>query len=468
MRFCFGLLLALLFGGATGCSTPSHLGLASLAIADAVVSPHAQSTPAGGRTDIHAIRHVVVIMQENRSFDHYFGTFPGADGIAMQAGAATPCLPNPATHACDRPFVDHQDRNGGAPHSADAAARAIDGGKMDGFVSVAAGAGQTSCKDPTNPNCGEAGGQSARRVMAYHVESDIPNYWSYAKSFVLQDRMFEPVASYNLPSHLYMVSGWSAKCETGHDPASCQSDVVRNRPRPQIETPFVWTDLTWLLNRHHVSWGYYLDGGPGGPGKHGVPPIWNVLPRFTDVHEDQQLDNVQPLSAFLAAARAGTLPAVSWIAPNFRDSEHPPALVSVGESYVTHIVNAIMRGPDWNSTAIFLSWDDWGGFYDHVVPPKVDALGYGIRVPAMVISPYARQGFVDHQTLSTDAYLKFIEDDFLAGARLDPGTDGRPDPRPDVRENAPFLGDLARDFDFTQPPRPPLVLSEHPSTTLIR
>jgi phospholipase C len=121
-----------------------------------------------------------------------------------------------------------------------------------------------------------------------------------------------------------------------------------------------------------------------------------------------------------------------------------------------------MRGPDWSSTAIFLAWDDWGGFYDHVVPPHVDANGYGLRVPGLVISAYARRGFVDHQTLSFDAYLKFIEDDFLGGQRIDPKTDGRPDPRPDVREDAPILGDLRKDFDFTKPPRRPLLLPLHP------
>jgi phospholipase C len=105
-----------------------------------------------------------------------------------------------------------------------------------------------------------------------------------------------------------------------------------------------------------------------------------------------------------------------------------------------------------------LSWDDWGGFYDHVVPPKVDENGYGLRVPGLVISPYAKKGFIDHQTLSFDAYVKFIEDDFLGGARIDPKTDGRPDPRPNVREDSPLLGNLVADFDFSQPPRPPMVL----------
>ncbi len=143
-------------------------------------------------------------------------------------------------------------------------------------------------------------------------------------------------------------------------------------------------------------------------------------------------------------------------------SDHPPALISNGQTYVTGLIDRIMRSPDWGSTAIFLAWDDWGGFYDHVRPPTVDAQGYGLRVPALLISPYARQGYIDHQTLSFDAYLKFIEDDFLGGARIDPKTDGRPDPRPDVRENAKILGNLLSEFDFTQAPRKPMILPLHP------
>jgi phospholipase C len=121
-----------------------------------------------------------------------------------------------------------------------------------------------------------------------------------------------------------------------------------------------------------------------------------------------------------------------------------------------------MRSSDWSSTAIFLAWDDWGGFYDHVKPPKVDAQGYGLRVPALVISPYAKRGYIDHQVLSSDAYLKFIEDDFLHGARLDPRTDGRPDSRTVVREDVKILGNLAKDFNFAQRPRRPILLPLHP------
>jgi phospholipase C len=186
------------------------------------------------------------------------------------------------------------------------------------------------------------------------------------------------------------------------------------------------------------------------------------LPSFDTVKQDGEQGNIQPMPNLLDAAKKGTLPAVSWVAPSGDVSEHPPGLLSAGQAYVTSLVNAIMSGPDWNSTAIFLSWDDWGGFYDHVAPPSVDQNGYGLRVPGIVISPYAKKGFIDHQTLSHDAYAKFIEDDFLGGARIDPKTDGRPDPRPNVRENAKVLGDLTADFNFNQTPSPPMLLPTHP------
>jgi phospholipase C len=190
--------------------------------------------------------------------------------------------------------------------------------------------------------------------------------------------------------------------------------------------------------------------------------VWNPLPAFTTVRQDHQLGNIRSVSSFFAAAKTGTLPAVSWIVPNGKVSEHPPALVSAGQTYVTGLINALMHSPDWSRTAIFLSWDDWGGFYDHVVPPSVDPLGYGFRVPGLLISPYARRGFVDHQILSHDAYVKFIEDDFLGSRRLDPATDGRPDLRPDVREASPRLGSLSADFNFNRGPRPPEILPVHP------
>jgi phospholipase C len=334
----------------------------------------------------------------------------------------------------------------------------MNGGTMDGFIKVAVEQPR-QCEPVGDPKCDAT---APPDVMGYHNGKDLPNYWAYARNFVLQDHMFSPVNSWSLPSHLYMVSGWSALCRVPDDSMSC-----RNAPSPRgpLVTRlyrrghlfFAWTDITYLLARYHVSWKYYANPQ--------TPYIWNTLPYSSDVQTDGQLGNIQPLAFFYRDARRGTLPHVSWLI--LRHTDHPPELISLGQSAVTSAVNAIMRSKDWSSTAIFLAWDDWGGFYDHVKPPVVDQNGYGLRVPALVISPYARQGYIDHQTLSFDAYLKFIEDDFLGGRRLDPRTDGRPDPRPDVRENARQLGNLARDFDFSQPPRKPLILSTNPHTDLI-
>ena len=136
-----------------------------------------------------------------------------------------------------------------------------------------------------------------------------------------------------------------------------------------------------------------------------------------------------------------------------------------GQSYVTGLINAIMQGPDWSSSAIFVSWDDIDGFYDHEPPPfQFDKLGLGIRVPAFMVSPYALTGYIDHQVCSTDCYLKLIEDTFLNGERMDQS--GRPDPRPDYRDSQPAYGDLLNDFNFNQAPRRPLILSKHPMSLL--
>jgi phospholipase C len=432
---------------------------------------------------IHTIKHVVVIMQENRSFDSYFGTYPGADGIPMKDGVPTVCVPDPADRTCVRPYHDTSNRNDGGPHDHMDALADIDHGKMDGFIIRARRGRHFSCMANVDmPGCSLA--PKKPDVMGYHDAREIPNYWSWAHRYVLQDHMFESDTSWSLPSHLFLVSGWSAKCAKKGDPMSCKAAVQAPGAPPGeaqnttgAKPDYAWTDLTYLLHKDHVSWGYYVFPGSqpdcddgdmfckAVPQNAKTPGIWNPLPWFDTVRDDHQLGDVTSITDFYKAAHDGTLPAVSWVTPSQKVSDHPPALITNGQAYVTSLVDAIMKGPDWSSTAIFLTWDDWGGFYDHVAPPKLDRQGYGLRVPGLLISPWARHGYVDHQTLSFDAYLKFIEDDFLGGARIDPKTDGRPDPRPDVRENAKILGNLLSEFDFSQHPRKPKLLPLHPAFT---
>jgi phospholipase C len=437
------------------------------------------------RRGIHKIRHVIVIMQENRSFDSYFGTYPRADGIPGVAGnrGAVPCVKDPKHGGCVRPYHDKSFVNGGGPHNTADSIADLDGGRMDGFVATAEKA-SAECKTIVDPNCSP---DARVDVMGYHTSAEIPNYWSYARHFVLQDHMFASVASWSLPAHLYMVSAWSARCSMPDDASSCVNTTRNVALPPDSVLPsgahpppphYAWTDLTYLLHKYHVSWRYYVFPGTQPdcaddemtcralPQSPTTPGIWNPLPYFDTVRQDKQRRDIKPIRDFYSAARSGDLPAVAWVIPAAAVSEHAPSSIGVGENYVTGLINTVMKGRDWKSTAIFLAWDDWGGFYDHVVPPVVDENGYGMRVPGLVISPYARKDFVDHHVLSFDAYLKFIEDDFLHGHRLNPRTDGRPDPRPDVRESVKILGNLRKDFNFKQKPRRPFVLRQRPAAPI--
>jgi phospholipase C len=456
----------------TGCATTMS---ASSTYPGPPATEPPEGIPASSLHGIHKIRHVIVIVQENRSFDSYFGTYPGADGIPMKHGVPTTCSRDPVTQRCLRPYYDTSTIDSGGPHNVGNEQADVNGGRMNGFVGQAVRAHSRTCdKQVLDPSCTI----DVRHpdVMGYHDYHQIPNYWSYARHYVLQDHFFASNDGWSEPMHEAIVSGWSALCTSPTDPMNCQSSadktgqVVR---RPDL-LAYPWTDLTWLLYHHDVSWAYYISAGESPDCADGVmgcrfrpqsastPSIWNPLPRFSDVRQTHQANHVQDTSLFFKAARTGRLPAVSWVMPNYAQSEHPPASIERGQAWVTSVINAVMRSKDWRSSAIFLTWDDWGGFYDHVKPPRVDSLGYGIRVPGLVISPYARHSFIDHQVLTPDAYLKFIEDDFLGSQRIDPKTDGRPDSRPDVRENEPILGDIRADFNFRQRPRPPMVLKLHP------
>src|ERR1700680_967548 len=326
------------------------------------------------------IQHFVFIMQENRSFDHYFGTYPGVEGIPPNI-----CLPNPGGGPCVAPYHNLMLVNQGGQHGWGAAQAAIDGGLMDGYLSQAL---------------------NGTDAMSWHDSREIPNYWDYAQLYVLQDRLFESVQSYSLPAHLYMLAAQSGGY-TGNNQA--------------YPTSYSFTEITELLTSGALTWKYYVNAGKAPGLSDGVDidqdetvyTFWNPLPAFPAVKNDpNQFSRLANANQFYVDAQNGAPPQVSWIIPNQPQSEHPPANIGVGMNYVTGLVNAVMQGPQWNSTAIFIAWDDWGGFYDHVTPPQLDRYGLGIRVPGLVISPYARQNYVDHKTYSFESWLKTVEERF--------------------------------------------------------
>jgi len=442
------------------------------------------------------IQHVIIIMQENRSFDHYFGTYPGANGIPE--GTCVPIDPADLDQGCVAPFHDQNDINAGGPHAAADAQNDLDNGisfaMLDGFVQSQVTGREKSCVRPRPPRGCDTitPGATIHDVMGYHTADEIPNYWAYAQHFVLQDNLFEGVRSYSLPAHLDLTSEWVARCANPAEVATCVTQPSAVLPSG-TKVLYPWVNLFQLMDLHQVSWKYYLGSGaepdceddemtcePAIQGN-GVLSYWNPVPGFAWV-EAQGASYLAahnpPLDQFLLDVKNSTLPQVAWLVPADNYSEHPPNGVTIGMEYVTSVINAVMQSPYWNNTAIFVDWDDWGGFYDHVVPPIVDRngtatpiQGFGLRVPGLTISAWARAGTIDHQVLSFDSYATFIENMMMGGTRLDPTAMGEPDSRPTIRDEVKTgtypdgsiarIGHLIDEFDFKQAPLPPLVLSTH-------
>jgi len=309
------------------------------------------------------IDHIIFLIQENHTFDSYFGTYPRANGFPKRLRA-------PGGHPTIAPFHFTAPLNHDIGHSYEAVRAAMNGGKMDRFAVV-----------------------HGRDTMGYYDRSDLPNYWAYADRFTLCDRFFSSLAGPSLPNHLYTVAAQSG-------------GVTGNLERPP-EGGFNFPTLAELLGDSDISWKYY----------EGMKPeafdIWSPLRGFrTFMGSGRLMSQLVPSEEYFRDLREGRLPAVAWIVPNVAESEHPPHDVQFGMWYVTALVNALMKSPYWANTALVITWDDYGGFYDHVPPPQVDEYGYGPRVPTLVISPYARAGHVDHHQYDFTSVLRFIEDRF--------------------------------------------------------
>ncbi len=346
------------------------------------------------------IKRVVYLMMENRSFDNLFGRFPGANGttVGVMDGREVPLRRSPHWLPGD------------LPHDRAAHLNNVNGGRYDGF------------------GIGEFGDPWA--YTQFH-EEQIPNYWAWAREYVLCDNFFASVGGPSYPNHFFFVAGQAGgaidnpenirtrRLEDGSLFKSWGCDAVGDDvfvlvmdERGNLTKHSTCFDIRTVpeqLEQAGIPWAYY-SARPGQPGY-----FWNALNGIAGVfHTDlwREDDTIRWVDDLVRDIRAGRLPAVTWVTPRFELSDHPPESTCFGHDWLTGVINALMESPMWEHTAIFVTWDEWGGFYDHVPPPEVDPLGYGFRVPMLVISPYAKKGYIDDAEGEFSSPLRFIADNW--------------------------------------------------------
>jgi len=411
------------------------------------------------------IKHVIIIMQENRSFDHFFGKFRPGNNQHIDT------IPDDVW--CLRNGVAYMPGNMESPSKRDA-----NYGHVGTDAQYIIGDPATRPWPPTEIRLSpwkfcetskdNPGQDNAEEILAHHPESHIPAYHQLAKNFVLQDHLFAPCPSFSKPTHMYLYSGWSVWKPDNHYETWIGDENRFPELAGELTHDYPWNSIGGLLGSstcHNTDWAIYQGVGWtksdfmcgqfewGNSSESNMAHYWALLKDFTDAQSYYGYHNTFEFIYNLAVFGESSIPRVSWIIPDGEVSDHPNwSGVNNGHAYVVTILDRIMNAPDlWNSCAVFLSWDDWGGFYDHVVPPKTsDGFGYGIRVPGLLISPYAKQNFVDQQTLSFDAYLRFIEDLFCDCTRIPYESQNQMEgvKRPEQRENDPKLGNLLYEFDF--------------------
>jgi phospholipase C len=378
------------------------------------------------------IKRVVYLMMENRSFDNLFGRFPGANGthVGVKFGKEVPLARSPFWLPGD------------LPHDRAAFLNDVNAGAFDGF-----GNGQFG--DPW--------------AYTQFEEHQLPAYYGWARDYVLCDNFYSSVAGPSYPNHFFFVAGQSGgaldnpeNIEVRKDKngvfKSWGCDAVGNNVFVFVkddegnltkhDTCFDMRTVPEQLEGAGVSWAYYS----ASPGQSGY--FWNALNGVANVfHTDlwRPGDTIRPVDRIVKDIEADRLPAVTWITPRFELSDHPPESTCFAHDWMVDLVNALMRSPAWEHTAVFITWDEWGGLYDHVPPPEVDDIGLGFRVPMLVLSPYAKKGYVDDAEGEFSTPLKFIEDNW----GLDYLT-----PRIERTHNFEHV------FDFGKKPRPPRILTK--------
>jgi phospholipase C len=388
--------------------------------------------------DIHIINHIVFIIKENRTYDNMFGVFDPNNGV-------TSCLTStgqvvPMRHAPDRYSHD-------IGHSRANALLAMDNGKMDRFDLMA-------MDTPTT-----ADGRGDILTCSQFSGTDIPNYYSYAQHFALGARMFSSLEGPSFPNHLYTIAAdshgvinnpvdplhplthsWGCDASDSGDDVE-EVNVVQPNGVISNQFPCFTTFITMAdtLDAGGVTWKYY------------APPItdpgyvWSTFDAISHVRKGPDWNNVVNTPNFITDVQNNQLPAVSWVVTPYWQSEHPPESTCAGENTTVSQLNALMNNPElWNSTAVFIVWDDFGGSYDHIAPPQVDEFGLGPRVPLLVISPYAKAGYISTTQYEFSSVLKFIEERFNL---------------PALGNRDLYANDITDSFNFNQAPLPPLILT---------
>jgi phospholipase C len=414
---------------ALGCSAPPHDGISP----DAPIVPgHDATVPDAPPVPI-PIKHVIVVVKENHTFDNYFSSFPGADGIAQittDHGTITP------PHAPDRTTRD-------LCHSHDCALTDYAGGAMTGWDQIS--------------------GNGDDLEYAQYTEADIPNYWQYARHFTLADRFFADELGPSFPGHTFVLAaqvGWAIgnpNTTITHPYWGCDQDVstrvtIQNQTSCQYEDVFPCFDIPSIPDvlPSGVDWKFY------GSNFYLLSEIWSMFDAISSVRNGPGWANVVNANQFDSDVDTGHLAAVTFLVDQDLADEHPAVGgVCAGENWTVGHLNHVMNSPYWNDTAILFTMDDFGGWYDHVKPPRqygcdpTHPYGLGFRLPLLVISPYARAGFVFHEVAEHASIPRFIERVFGATRTLssiDPAAqDGQ-------------ANDLLGAFDFTQVPLSPLPL----------
>ena len=362
------------------------------------------------------IKHIMFLMQENHSFDNYFGTYPKADGIPP--GTCIPEDPfDPSNKACVKPWrigTDEDVEMDDPDHSEQTSVLQFNEGKMDGFVYAL-----------------NIRNQDGRLAMAYYDDRELPYYWNIADEYVLFDRFFSSAAGGSFINHLYWVA------------AAPGEDGGRNTQEVLAETPTIFD----RLQEKGISWKFYVQNYDPElnyrtvhlyEGNRASQVIWVPLLNFDRFLDNPELSkHIVNMDTYYDDLANGTLPAVAFMVPS-GPSEHPPGSVRSGQRFVKSLLQSLMQSSYWESSAFIWSYDDWGGWYDHVPPPQVDAFGYGFRVPALMVSAYAKPGYIDSTTLDYTSVLKFIEDNW----QLEP-----------LAERDAKANSIANAFDFSAGPR---------------